>query len=332
MSEALLRFDMMRAPFATASAGDLYRAAIEMSAWADRRKIGLVGLSEHHLGDGGFLASPFSMAAAVAARTESISIGVAALLLNLYDPLHAAEEIVTLDLLSRGRISFTVGLGYREVEYQAFGADWAGRGKLLDENLRVLIGLLRGERVSTRGMAIHLATLPESKLMGLVTLGGNSIRAAKRAGRLGLVFCPSVDDTELGQSYREESERCGNGTGFVVYPNAPSTTLIDEDPDRAWSLFGPFFEHHAKIYSGWAHPTRRAYAVPKGRTASELRAEGKYRILTPEQAATALKETGSLHLCPLTAGIDPALGWKTLELFESKVECLLIDTPTDQAI
>jgi alkanesulfonate monooxygenase SsuD/methylene tetrahydromethanopterin reductase-like flavin-dependent oxidoreductase (luciferase family) len=321
--KAVLRFDMMRAPFARYDAGELYRAAIEMSAWADAREVGLVGFSEHHVSRGGFLPSPFSMAAAVAARTESISIGIAALLLNLYDPLHVAEEIATLDLLSNGRFSVTIGLGYREVEYQAFGADWARRGSLLDENLEILLGALRGERIQYRGTELQLEPLPASNLIGLVTLGGNSVPAAKRAGRLGLVFCPSLDDTRLGGIYQEESERHGHGPGYVVYPNEPATTLIDEDPDRAWSEVGPFFLHHAQVYGGWSHPTRRAYAVAKGQTANDLRAEGKYRILTPEEAARALEETGSLHLCPITAGLDPDIGWKTLELFESKVEPLV---------
>lgn len=311
---------MMRAPFATVPSSELYRAAIEMSAWADAHAIGLVGFSEHHVSEGGFLPSPFSMAAAVAARTERISIGIAALLLNLYDPLHAAEEITTLDLLSKGRFSVTVGLGYREIEYRAFGADWDRRGALLDENLDLLLRALKGTRVARRGAEWQLDPLPESSLLGLVTLGGNSAPAARRAARFGLVFCPSIDDEELGRIHREESERLGKGPGYVVYPNAPSTTLIDEDPDRAWAELGTYLLHHAEVYGGWAHPNRRAYAVSVARSVESLREEGKYRILTPDAAVRALEEDHSLHLAPITAGIDPAIGWKTLELFESKVE------------
>ena len=329
--QAVLRFDMMCAPFARTSAGELHRTAIEMAAWADARAVGLVGFSEHHVSEGGFLAAPFAMSAAVAARTERVSIGIAALLLNLYDPFRAAEEIACLDLIAKGRASVTIGLGYREIEYQAFGADWKNRGALLDENLEILIAALRGEAVRHRGTPLHLEPRPESDLLGLVTLGGNSRHAAERAGRFGLVFCPSLDDPELARIYRNASERAGHGPGYVVLPNAPSTTLIDEDPDRAWSEIGPYFEHHAAIYGGWAHPTRRAYAVARGRTASELRDEGKYRILTPEEAARALQETGSLHLAPITAGIDPAIGWRTLELFESRVEPLLAPMASESA-
>ncbi len=320
-AEAVLRFDMLRAPFARASAGELYREAIEMAAWADGRRISRVGFSEHHVTEGGFLPTPLTMAAAIAARTESVGISVAALLLNLHDPLHVAEQIATLDLLAKGRFSVTLGLGYREPEYRVFGADWPGRGALFEENLGVLLAALRGERFVRHGVESTLAPLPESPLLGLVTLGGNSPVAARRAGRLGMVFCPSIDDPELGRIHRQASERAGHGPGFVVYPNAPATTLIDEDPDRAWSEVGEYLLHHSCEYSSWSHETRRAYAVSKEQQSVEsLRAEGKYRILTPDEALRALDETGSLHLAPITAGIDPEIGWRSLELFDAAVQ------------
>ena len=140
---------------------------------------------------------------------------------------------------------------------------------------------------------------------------------------MGLVFCPALDDPGLEKAYRDASRRAGNGQGVFVSPNAPATTLIDEDPDRAWSEVGPFLLHHAETYGAWSHPDRRAYAEARGRSVEALRKEGKYRILTPEEAARALVDRGSLHLAPLTSGIDPGFGWGTLELFESRVEPLL---------
>ncbi len=323
MREAVLRFDMMRAPFSAVSTGCLYREAIEMAAWADRRRIGLVGFSEHHVTSEGFLPAPFPMAAAVAARTDRLRISIAALLVNLYDPVHLAEEIAVLDLVSDGRFGVTLGLGYREIEYRVFGIDWAGRGRRLDENLEILSRALRGEAFVRHGVDMILMPQPSSPLQALVTMGGNSLAAARRAGRSGLVFCPSLDDPELEAAYHEASRLAGNGEGLIVSPNSPATTLIDEDPDRAWSEVGPFLLHHAEAYGAWSHPDRRAYAEAKGRTLDALRREGKYRILTPEEAARALLETGSLHLAPLTSGIDPRFGWRTLELFESRVEPLL---------
>jgi hypothetical protein len=51
--------------------------------------------------------------------------------------------------------------------------------------------------------------------------------------------------------------------------------------------------------------------------------EGKYRVLTPEQALQVIEDTGSLHLAPLTGGVPIELGWRSLQLFEDKVQPFL---------
>ncbi len=102
-------------------------------------------------------------------------------------------------------------------------------------------------------------------------------------------------------------------------PNRPSTTFIAEDPERAWAELGEYMLHDALAYGRWRHPTRRAYAESFAEDLPGLRAEGKYRVLTPEEAIRVVRETGSLHLAPLVGGTPPALGWQSLELFAAKV-------------
>ena len=43
-------------------------------------------------------------------------------------------------------------------------------------------------------------------------------------------------------------------------------------------------------------------------------------MLTPEQAIEVIEKTGSLHLAPLTGGVSSAMGWKSLRLFEERVQ------------
>ena len=94
-----LRFDM-RAPGCTAEErARLYEAALEMSAYADEHGCQGIAISEHHASDDGYLPSPLTMAAAVAAVTSRAPIMVAAALLPLYDPVRMAEEMVVLDHL-----------------------------------------------------------------------------------------------------------------------------------------------------------------------------------------------------------------------------------------
>ena len=70
----------------------------------------------------------YTHAAAFAARTSRIPIAVSALLVNLYEPVRLAEDMAVLDHLSAGRVSYTLGLGYRREEYELHGRTWETRG------------------------------------------------------------------------------------------------------------------------------------------------------------------------------------------------------------
>ena len=83
--------------------GERYRAALDMAAYVDAHGFDAVALEEHHCAENGWLPSPLTLAAAVAARTERVRISVVALLVTLYDPVRLAEDIAVLDLISDGR-------------------------------------------------------------------------------------------------------------------------------------------------------------------------------------------------------------------------------------
>ena len=118
-----MRFDM-RAPATGAPRSDLYGAALEMAAWAESR--GCVGavLCEHHASEDGYLPSPMMLASAMAARTTTLPITIAAIVLPLYDPVRLAEEMAVLDIISNGRVSYVAAIGYRPVEYEMHGVDF----------------------------------------------------------------------------------------------------------------------------------------------------------------------------------------------------------------
>src|SRR6202158_5489984 len=103
----------MRAPAWAGPAADLYAAAIDMCSWAERRGPVLPVLSEHHGADDGHLPAPLMLASAIAARTRSLAILLAAVSIPMWDPVRLAEEMSVLDLISRGRVSYVFGAGPR---------------------------------------------------------------------------------------------------------------------------------------------------------------------------------------------------------------------------
>jgi alkanesulfonate monooxygenase SsuD/methylene tetrahydromethanopterin reductase-like flavin-dependent oxidoreductase (luciferase family) len=224
-----------------------------------------------------------------------------------------------LDILSRGRSIATVGLGYRPEEYLALGKSWQQRGQLLDDSISTLLKAWSGEPFTHNGATVQVLPRPYSRPHPILCVGGNSKAAARRAARFGLPFSPAIDDEELAKVYYEESVARGFTTPYVIMPQHPATTFIAEDPQRAWTQLGEFMLYDALAYGRWHHPTRRAYAESSATSIGQLRAEGKYRVLQPQQALELLRAGESLHLAPLVGGAAPELGWRSLRLFTEQV-------------
>src|ERR1700754_2637542 len=114
---------------------EMYGASLDMAAWAEARGCLMAAISQHHGVDDGYLPSPIPLAAAMAARTSTLSISVAALLLAFYEPVKLAEDIAVVDLLSRGRVSYVIGIGYRDAEFEMFGLDRRTRAQLVERRI-----------------------------------------------------------------------------------------------------------------------------------------------------------------------------------------------------
>ena len=116
----MMRLDM-RAPDFGAPKADLYRAAIEMAVWAEEKGCVAVQVCEHHRSQDGYLPAPMILASAIAARTKTLPIQVAALIVPLHDPVELAEQMAVLDIIAAGRVGFVVAIGYVPAEYAMFG-------------------------------------------------------------------------------------------------------------------------------------------------------------------------------------------------------------------
>ena len=155
----MMRFDM-RAPDFGASTGDLYAAALEMASYAESRGVLAAVVCEHHTMADGYLPSPLVLATAMAARTSSLSIMTAALILPLYDPIRLAEDMVVLDIISGGRVSYVMAVGYRPEEFEHHGADFSRRGRLVEDQLALLLRAKSGEPFEHEGRRIHVTPAP----------------------------------------------------------------------------------------------------------------------------------------------------------------------------
>ncbi len=311
----IVRFDFRLGPRSDTSMADLYAAALEMTEWAEANGAMMAMFSEHHSSPDGYLPSPLVLAGAAAARTSTLPIGVGALLALMYDPVKLAEDMIVLDHLSRGRVSYTVGLGYRPEEYAMFGVDTATRGIRMDEQLSVLTRALAGERFEWQGRTIEVTPTAFTPGGPPISYGGGTPAAARRAARLGMMFLPQHSDPALADAYDEAALEAGNPTGLCLSPGAgsPTTLFVADDIDAAWAELGPHLLHDAHMYAEWMGDDA-SLSVSRATTVDELRAEnGAYRIVTIDEARALRDQYGVLSLQPLCGGIPPATAWPYLQ-------------------
>jgi alkanesulfonate monooxygenase SsuD/methylene tetrahydromethanopterin reductase-like flavin-dependent oxidoreductase (luciferase family) len=317
----IVRFDL-RAPAFGAPVADLYAAALDMAAWAEEHDFTAVVVSEHHASDDGYLPSPIVAASAIAARTTNIAISVAALLVPLYDPVKLAEDIVVLDHISRGRVSYVAGIGYRPAEYESLGREFGDRARTMETAISVMRQAWTGEPFEHEGRRVHVLPTPYSQPHPMLCYGGGSRAAARRAARLDMPFFPQLRSQRLIDEYEQERERLGLAPGFVISPGTgPLNVFVSEDPDRTWAQIGEHLLHDARSYAQWQIDAGLdSVALDTATTVDELRKNEVYTILTPDDCVAMVREHGALALHPLCGGIPPETAWESLELIAAKVQ------------
>lgn len=126
--------------------------------------------------------------AAVAAVTERVGLGTAALVLPQRNPVLLAKQVASIDALSGGRVALGIGAGWLREEFDALGMPFEGRGARMEEWIELLRECWTG-RPAAHSTAHY--RLPEGTLV-LPTpahavplyVGGHSPVALRRAARL----------------------------------------------------------------------------------------------------------------------------------------------------
>ncbi|MEU7086317.1 LLM class flavin-dependent oxidoreductase [Streptomyces achromogenes] len=317
MPVTVVRFNLVAPGAAPDALSARYRAAVEMACYADAHGIATVRTEEHHGAENDWLPSPLAFAGAVLGATRRIAVTVSAVIGPLHDPLRLAEDIAVLDLLSGGRLVTVTGIGYRPEEYAMFGVDRVRRGRLQDELPETLPAAWTGEEFDYRGRRVRLTPRPYTRPHPPLPAGGSSKAAAHRAARFGLLFFPSAHLPEPTAYYEERLAEYGT-EGWTMMPAAGTPLLhLAEDPDRAWAEYSGHLLYEARTYASWQPDGIRSAVRSAATTVAELRAEGVYRILAPEQRLA--RGLDSLVLHPPAGGIPLEEGRRGLRLFAERV-------------
>ncbi|MFE9398546.1 LLM class F420-dependent oxidoreductase [Streptomyces flavidovirens] len=184
---------------------------------------------------------PVATLSFLAAATERVRLLSHVAVVGLRHPLVSAKQYATLDHLSGGRLVLGVGAGHVREEFDALGADFDGRGGVLDETIDALRAALgpdeypefAGERYAFSGLGQRPRPAQERVP---VWVGGSSPAAVRRAALRGDGWLPQGDPRDRLPRQITRLRALREEAGIV----APLTVGAITEPlyvgDAAWNV------------------------------------------------------------------------------------------------
>ncbi len=133
------------------------RQELEQIEWSEELGWDEVWLTEHHFIEYGLAVDPATLAAAAAARTRRVRIGLAAAILPFHHPIRLAEQLALTDVISGGRLDVGVGRGNRPVEFAGYRVPQIENRERFEESVEILVKAWTEERTSHDGKFYQLS-------------------------------------------------------------------------------------------------------------------------------------------------------------------------------
>ncbi|GGO41717.1 hypothetical protein GCM10012287_01030 [Streptomyces daqingensis] len=167
-----------------------------------------VWATQHYLADPFQYLHPLAVLSRIVPESGDMRIGTAITLMALGNPVDMAEELATLDIVSGGRLTVGAGLGYRDVEFDAFGVPRTGRLRRFLDNLDVVRRLWTEDEVTFSNDAVRLDGVrpvlrPVQRPHPPVWLAGHTDRALRRTARMGYPWLAAAAHVEKEYLYQQ---------------------------------------------------------------------------------------------------------------------------------
>jgi probable F420-dependent oxidoreductase len=150
---------------------------------------------------------PFVAMGFAAAHTTTLRLIPNIVVLPYRNPFVVAKSGATLDLLSDGRFTLAVGVGYLKREFAALGVDFDERAAVFEEALEVIRAIwttddfsYEGRHFTAKGITAH--PRPVSRPHPPIWIGGNTAAARERVTKYGDGWCPFPAPAVLAQTAR----------------------------------------------------------------------------------------------------------------------------------
>lgn len=196
----------------------------------------------------------------LAAHTKTVRLGTGIIILPQRSPLVLAKELASLDVLSGGRLTFGIGIGYLKAEFDAIGASFEHKGARSEEYLKAMLAIWTMEKPAFEGRFVSFANVqakpvPVQKPHPEIVFGGNTPAAYDRAARLAdgwYGFALDVDKTKAAiDGVRAACRKRGRAESALEISITPAPererVFLDADAARRFAdagaarliLYGP---------------------------------------------------------------------------------------------
>jgi alkanesulfonate monooxygenase SsuD/methylene tetrahydromethanopterin reductase-like flavin-dependent oxidoreductase (luciferase family) len=119
--------------------GQGFREYVDYAVEAEALGYASIFVVEHHFTGYGQVSASLNLLTWIAAKTKTLRVGTAVMVLPWHNPVLLAEQAATLDLLSDGRLDFGVGKGYRHNEFAGFRIPMSEADERFEESLGVIL-------------------------------------------------------------------------------------------------------------------------------------------------------------------------------------------------
>ncbi len=250
---------------------------------------------QHYLPDGMAMPQCVPFVSRLTAECGSMEVGIGILLLALHNPLDVAETWASIDVLCGGRLTFGVGLGYREVEYRGFGLDPKSKVRRFEANLELVKRLWTQERVDSdlpwcRLESATLNVRPVQQPRPPIWIAANAHPAVERAARMGdawMINPHATTETIAEQAALFRAARSSEGLPPAATTPAMREIYCAPTRDLAMQRAAPYLLKKYRHYADWGQH-RALPGQDNFRAAFDELAAGRFIVGTPDDCLEKL--------------------------------------------
>ena len=224
-----------------------FREFVERNVEAESLGYHSTFLVEHHFTGFGQVSATLNLLTWIGARTTSLRLGTAVIVLPWHNPVLLAEQIATLDLLSNGRVDAGIGKGYRMKEFEGFSISMDEADARFEECLEVMLKAWTSDtpwsHQGTYWQYNEVVVEPPStqKPRPQIWMGAGSPRSVKQVAQLGFnMLLGQFDSFEMIAEevalFKSEVESLGRVFNPMSVAVARSVNLVDSTAEYDQAL------------------------------------------------------------------------------------------------